>query len=365
MPNNIAYILTAVCIVMIILEIIWLYFLSAASEADTRKERKAREDIRRKVNAIINAPTKASKRQEVLDLKGYIRNNRTKMDILSETINGLLSGDDIFLLDEKQKAFYIIFTYIKPVDFYLALLRNGNVYDKSFACRKLSDYFADSEIQKIRKYVTSKNKDLIYNAALTLSSLGDEEGVISAIKKFDGNHEISHRVIVELIEGYTGDINLLAKKLLDNSNEYIKASVVKALAKYKVDGLAPKYGEYLLDGGKNLKIAAIKALGELGNVDFAYELIVASRSTDWEVRSAAVKALRHIITTSTLEAVARSTKDSHWWVRYNAANSLVLMDSSRIYVNRILHDYDRYAIEVVRNALHHNISMEAQLRGVV
>jgi HEAT repeat protein len=287
------------------------------------------------------------------------------MDILSETLKGLLSSDDIALVDEKQRAFYTIFTYIRPVDFYLTLLYNGNVYDKSFACRMLSLFFADSEISKIRKYVTSKNRDLTYNAALTLSSLGDEEGVMNAIIKFESNHELSHRVIVELLEGYSGDMNQLARKLLNNNNEYIKASVVKALAKYRIEGLAPAYGRYLIDGGKNLKIAAIKALGELGDTRFEHELIVASRSTEWEIRAAAVKALRNTVTVNTLEAVARSTKDSQWWVRYNAANSLVIMDRSRIYVNRILHDYDKYAIEVVRNALYHDTSKVKQLRGVV
>lgn len=344
---------------------IWLYYLSVKNEAANRRERKAREEIKARVNSIINSPTKASRRQEVLDLKDYIKSNRTRMDILSENLSGMLSGDDVSLMDERQRSFYLIFTYIKPVDFYLALLRNGNIYDKSFACRMLSDFFADSEIPKIRKHITSKNKDLTYNAALTLSSLGDEEGVIAAIRKFADNHELSHRVTVELLEEYTGDMNLLARKLLGNSNEYIKASVVKALAKYRLGDLAPAYGRYLKDGGKNLKIAAIKALGELGNVEFEHELIVASRSTEWEIRSAAVKALRNTVTTNTLEAVARSTKDSQWWVRYNAANSLVLMDQSRIYVNRILHDYDKYAIEVVKDALCHDTSKGTQLRGVV
>jgi hypothetical protein len=363
--DNIAYILIITCVAMVVLEMIWLYYLSVKNEAANRRERKAGVEIKARVNAIINSPTKASRRQEVSDLKDYIRSNRTKMDILSENLSGMLSGDDVSLMDERQRSFYLIFTYIKPVDFYLDLLRNGNIYDKSFACRMLSDFFAESEIPKIRKHITSKNKELTYNAALTLSSLGDEEGVMAAIRKFADNHELSHRVTVELLEEYTGDMNQLARKLLGNSNEYIKASVVKALAKYRLGDLAPTYGRYLIDGGKNLKIAAIKALGELGNVEFEHELIVASRSTEWEIRSAAVKALRNTVTTNTLEAVARSTKDSQWWVRYNAANSLVLMDQSRIYVNRILHDYDKYAIEVVRNALYHDTSKGTQLRGVV
>lgn len=347
-----AYLTVFICIFVIIVEYIWLYILSARSEEITTKHREAEIEIVKKIETIIYSPTRVSQESEVNDLKEYIQGDRVKMDILTEKMMCLLSETS----EEKQEmhhmAFYMIYMAIDPTDYYTSVLMNGNIYDKAFACRKLSDYCAQEKIQTIRKLAFSKNKELSYNASITLSVLGDEEGVLQVILGYEKNYELSHRIIVEMLEEYSGDFETLAQMLLSQGNEYIKAAVVKALAKYKFDSFEKIYLQYLQEGSINLKIAALRALGMLAKKEYEHDLIIASNHKEWAVRSAAVKAMRKIPTENIFNAIVQSTKDSEWWVRYNAAKTLVAMDHDCIYIEKILNGYDRFATEAVKHALY-------------
>ena len=64
----------------------------------------------------------------------------------------------------------------KPVEIYAEMLENGEVYRKSYACRRLSDLGATQYRDELRKYVDNKNRDLAYNAAMGLAKFGDTDG---------------------------------------------------------------------------------------------------------------------------------------------------------------------------------------------
>lgn len=347
-----AYLTLFICFFVIIVEYIWLYILSARSEEKTTKYREAEIEITSRIETIIYSPTKISQESEVNELKEYVKSDRVKMDILTEKMMGLISETN----DDKQEiqhmAFYAIYMAIDPTDYYTSVLMNGNIYDKAFACRKLSDYYAQGKIQTIRKLAFSKNKDLSYNAAITLSILGDEEGVLQVILGYEKNYELSHRIIVEMLEKYSGDFKNLAQMLLSQGNEYIRAAVVKALAKHKFDSFEKTYLRYLQEGSINLKIASLRALGMLAKSEYEHDLIIASNHKEWAVRSAAVKAMRKMPTENIFHAISLSTKDPEWWVRYNAAKTLVAMDHDRTHVEKILKGYDRFATEAVKHALY-------------
>jgi len=185
-----------------------------------------------------------------------------------------------------------------------------------------------------------------------LSILGDEEGVIEALERLKNNKELSHRIIVEILHDYTGDLRNLSAKLLDTDDEYVKTSVVKALAKYKIADFQNIYLEFFNDGGLNLKVAAIRALGALGNEKYEQQLILGCHAKEWQIRAASVKSIKTLVTPQTLKAVADATKDNEWWVRYNAANSLIEMDKNLEYAEKILGEYDKYASDAVKHALY-------------
>lgn len=347
-----AYLTLFLCIIIIIIEYIWLYILSAKSEEKTRIIKATNDEISDRLEAICNSPTKYSQDNEVASLKEYISNDRLKMDILSEKLLNMIIDNDESQSERYHKAFFIIYSEIDPLEFYKALLKSGGTYDKAFACRKLSDYFAKDEIETIRKFAFSKNKDLAYNASITLSVLGDMDGVIKVILDYDNNYELSHRVLVEILEKYSGDFKELASKLINSGSDYIKAITIKAMTKYKYEEFEEVYLNYLREGSINLKIASIKALGEIAKIEYEHDLIISSQNKDWAVRSAAVKVMKNYKSTNIFEALTLSTKDQEWWVRYNAAKTLVNIDDEKTYIRKILSGYDRFAADAVKHALH-------------
>lgn len=355
-----AYLTLITCILIIVVEFVWLYVLSARSEERTLYRIAAEAEITGRLDAVVHSPTEHSTEADIRMLKEYIGQDRVKMDILSDNLLEMILKEDDVPAEMKQKAFYNIYTAINPTEFYSALLRSGNAYDKAFACRKLSDFFARDDTDMIRKLSQSKNKELSYNAAITLSVLGDGDGLLEVILGFEENYEFSHRIIVEILENYTGDLKVLARKLLEQANEYIKTSVIKALSSKRVEEFGELYKGYTLSENINLKIAAIRALGYLRKPEYEHDLIVASHHKNWTVRSAAVKAMVGIPTENIFRAVSQATRDPEWWVRYNAAKTLVEMDRDFVYIEKTLQGYDRYASEAIKYALYQAYHINAE-----
>lgn len=362
-----AYITLSISILLIVGEFVGLYILSARSESRTNAQRNAEEEVDRRLASIVSSPTVRSREEEVHSLRDYIRQDRTKMDILSGKLLGLLEEEDggrnnPVRSEMRQQAFYSVYTAVRPTDFYAAMLHDGNIYDQAFACRRLSEYFAQAETSAIRKLSASKNKELAYSAAITLSVLGDEEGLLNAVLRFEENREMSHRIIVEIIEKYSGDLISLSKKLMEQGDEYIRVSVMKALAKYKVEQFEDTYLEYLRNGTDNAKIAALRALAAIAKPRHETDFIEASLHGNWTVRSSAIKAMVRIPSDNVFRAISHALNDPEWWVRYNAAKTLVAMDREFSHIEPILQGDDPFASDAVKHALYQVYYKDPQVK---
>lgn len=348
----VAYIVLAVCLIVIIIEFIWLYILSAKGEAAATHSHVSTTTINEKLDNIISSPTAASMFDGIEDLKGYIGHDKFRMNTMCERIMELVKIYGGTKIENFQKAVFLIIKTIEPAEFYCAMLESRDVYDRAYACRKVADFCVAEKIGSIRGMLSIRNNNLYYNASLALSELGDEEGVYSAISEIRNNYHLSHRIIVEILDRYTGDITSLGRRLLGVRNDYIRASTVKALVKHRLTIFEKDYLEFLDEENINLKIAAIKALGEIGRPEYEQALILASRNQEWAVRSAAVRAMAKLRSPDIMKAVAQATGDKEWWVRYNAAQTLTEIDSNFTYIEKVLNGHDRYASEAVIHALY-------------
>ncbi|MHB1454134.1 MAG: HEAT repeat domain-containing protein [Saccharofermentanales bacterium] len=348
----VAYIVLAICMTAIIIEFIWLYILSAKSEAAVARSHASAAVISEKLENVISSPTAISMGEEIDDLKEYIGHDKFRMNTMCDRIMELVRMNGDSRIENFQKAIFLIIKAIEPAEFYCAMLESRDVYDKAYACRKVADFCVAGKSGTIRRMLNIKNNNLYYNASLALSELGDEEGVYLAITEIRDNFRLSHRVIVEILDRYTGDITSLGRRLLGVRSAYIRASTVKALVKRRLEMFEKDYLGFLEEENINLRIAAIKALGEIGRPEYEHALIAASRNSDWAVRSAAVRAMVKLRSPEIMMAVAQATGDKEWWVRYNAAQTLTEIDSNFTYIRKVLDGYDRYASEAVIHALY-------------
>ncbi|MDF2568200.1 MAG: repeat protein, partial [Oscillospiraceae bacterium] len=128
--------------------------------------------------------------------------------------------------------------------------------------------------------------------------------------------------------------------------------VIKGISEHHFEQFEPIYLEGLRSKSGNLRIACVKALGDIAKTKYEQQLITASHDIEWSVRSAAVQALSKIPTPNSMDAVAKATQDKEWWVRYNAAKTLVEMPDGLEYAEKIFNGYDKYAAEVVKYVLY-------------
>lgn len=353
-------ILTAILLIIFIVllagEYLWLYILSKKNEETDLQKREVNLRIHAMMEAFLYSPTHSSRETELESLFQYLGDDPVKKDEAAVQLVQLTRRADD-LPPEKLEALERLRQRLRPVDFYAERLEKGNRYEKSYAARRLADFMAADKIEDIRMLMDDKHDELVYNAAMALSQLGDETSVVLFAQKCETNHTYSHRVLLELLQAYRGDRTALVRRLYEDCNDYIKATAVKAYTADRIEALAPLYIEGMGGQDTNLKIACVKALASFGNPAYEQKMSIALNDKNWIVRLAAVSGLERIGTETALEALVGATQDEEWWVRNAAAKAIVDIDFQLVYVERVLSGYDKYAADAVKNALYKQIKI--------
>lgn len=340
-----------ICALVILAELLWLFSLAENQESHAKKLFAASEHIDNVLGMIEHYPTESTLKAETQALKEYVGDDQMRMDIISERILQILFMDQYD--DEQKAAACYINDQIVPLDFYRSLLHNGNQYEKAFACRKIATFGGEEEIPEIQKLMDAHNADVSYNAAMALSAFGDEDSIVRFILNCEKNYRYSHRIILELLDVYGGDLRPVAKRVFEQcDDEYIKSTVIKAISDYGFTEFEDLFIEGLDSKNTNIKIACIKALGRIGKKGYEQVLITASRDQNWVVRATAAKELGLLGTPKSLSTLEEMTQDKEWWVRYNAAKTLVECDVSWEHIESVLNGYDKFATDAVKYALY-------------
>lgn len=349
-------ILIILFLVLLCVEYLWLYVLSKKNEESDVQKREINARIHAMMEAFLYAPTVSAKETECASLLEYIGSDPEKKDEAAvQFIQLMRRSEDI--PPEKLESLGRLYEQLEFIPFYADRLRQGDDYEKSYAVRRLADFDASDKTEDIRKLLDNKNPNVVYNAAMALSELGDMDAVVRFAKKSENNRYYSHRVLLELFQAFRGDRAKLVRLLYDQCDNYIKATCVKAFTADRIEELAGLYMEGMTDNDVNLRIACVKALAQFGNPQYEQKMKIALNDKNWIVRLAAVSGLEKIGTETALESLVEATQDEEWWVRNAAARAIVTIDFHLVYVEKVLSGYDKYAADAVKNALYKQINM--------
>ena len=309
-----------ICVLVIVAELLWLFSLAEGQESHAKKHFAAVEYIDNSLGMILNYPTQSTLKTETEALKEFVGDDQMRMDIMSDRILDVLFLEQYD--DEQKAAACYLNDQIVPLDFYRDMLHDGNQYEKAFACRKIATFGGEDEIPEIRKLMDVRNADVSYNAAMALSAFGDEESVAQFIINCEKNYRYSHRIILELLDVYGGDMLSLARRIFEQcDDDYIKSTIIKGISDFRFTEFEDMYIEGTDSKNNNIKIACIKALGVLH-------------------------------TKNCLSALEEATQDKEWWVRFNAAKTLVECDRTWEHIEAVLNGYDKFASDAVKYALY-------------
>ncbi|MBQ4262537.1 MAG: HEAT repeat domain-containing protein [Ruminococcus sp.] len=340
------------CLLIIGIEYIFHYRLAEIQDDNIARLDGIRRRLKMRVEGVLFAPTDRCRADEITSLVKEIDGDFEVYELSIEAMRQYRdqSGDegvDVIIDEVNEQA--------KPVEIYAEMLENGNVYRKSYACRRLSDLGASQYRDELRKYVDSKNRDLAYNAAMGLAKFGDTDVVAEYLLSIQDDRMYSARIVNEFFDVFSGDRVELASRLFETCNPYMKNTIIKAIAHFRLDAFRPMYLSGATGNNQQHKIACIKALAEFGYEEDEQILQMAAKDRDWVIRSSAVRGLSRLNTRTALNTVKRALSDKEWWVRHTAADSIIKMNVSPRDLEDILGGYDRFAADAVKNVLYRMI----------
>jgi len=268
-------------------------------------------------------------------------------------INIVIRHDDDFM-ETNHDHLLNIYELTGTKAFLLKRLQSKSVHTQSLACRHLGELQLSDTRSSIIKLISSKNNDVVYHVMLALAKLGDKEGLVHILTNESPHINLSHRAIIEIISVFNGSKEELFRETIERSDDYMKGILIKAIAPYGIAGLSEYFTNNLNSVDKNLKIASIRALSELNNPDYEADMLAMLEDHDWEVRAAAAKGLEKIGTQKSLADLGKTTGDSVWWVRHNAASALVLIPGGIEYASSIISGDDKFAREAVTSVIEMN-----------
>jgi len=315
--------------------VICSWFYSYFRELATNNVRRQLEEM---VSSYFDADNE-TKQIVVHKINAYIGRNAGRKDLF---INIMISyGNDFIVINHELLMELYEATGIKA--FLIKRLHAKSDNMKSLACRYLGELQVRNTEQHILKLISSKNNDVIYNVLLSLSKLGDTNGLVHIFTTHSKNINISSRAIIEIVSVFNGSIEDLFKRTFDLSDAYIKGILIKAAADYRIEGLRTYYIDHLKSDDKNLKIASIRALCKLTVQNDEQYIIPLLEDQEWEVRAAAAKNLEKLGTSNSFTALEKTTGDSVWWVRHHAANTLIQIPGGKEYASKIINGNDPFA----------------------
>ena len=201
-------------------------------------------------------------------------------------------------------------------------------------------------------YAYRSNPHMQHIGLLSLCLLGTETPLISICRDPSIASLLSFRTLEELFTVYQGDREELCRRLIDTAaDQYIRRTCIKAIGENCYASLAPMVLPLLDNPQLNMQIDATRTLGQLAYQP-AYEKIRAmAQSARWELRAVVATALASFGADQNAETLIRLLCDKEWWVRFRAAESLILCTDHDGIVRLAEQQQDRYALEMLHFAL--------------
>ena len=343
------------CLLIIGLEYIFHYRLAEEQDDTIARETALRKRLEIRVEGVLYAPTMSSQTEEIQSLSEEIGGDHHSYEMALEIIKEMINTEDEENRKKVEQIKEKLIEVVDPVSIYAKMLDEGDVYHKGYACRRLADLDAVEYKEKIRSFLYDKDRDLSYNSAMALDRLGDTENVAKYILSIQDDRMYSARIINEIFDDFHGDREKLASLLLDECNPYMKNTIIKAVAPYKIEDFREMYIKGATGDDTQMKISCIKALAQFGREEDEQILQMAAQDKDWVIRAAAVRGLSLLKTQSALDSVKNGLFDKQWWVRQAAANSLIKMNISPRDLEDILGGYDRFAADAMKTVLYKTI----------
>lgn len=342
--------------ILFVLNLLIIIFYIIRTKIHDGTEKKRIEKVMEKLK------TKVAEHLKLEDLNEIPEKDISYIKKLVLTKTGLLVFNRIYSdyintygYDERIKSYAALI-----VD-YNILLKNRIVrdkYRKSYILHLLAGYRINSPkvIEFALDSLESNSHYVRNNALRVIGNSGNVESFLEAynIISFSDKY-FNNKMILDLIDSFKGDKQSL-NHALDNEFDSFSVEIQKVIIEHFTNVKYSGAMKRLLDVLKNssqveLKIAATKYFSSVASSE-SYPLILGNAdSGEWELRAVTVKVLEKYNKPETIDKLIERISDQNWFVRYNAALSLISLDTDNETIKKIFECNDRYAREITLYAM--------------
>lgn len=193
------------------------------------------------------------------------------------------------------------------------------------------------------------------HALQAIYTVGDSVLVLRALQMIDhSEHFFSGKLVSHGLRCYEGDVQKLHERMLAEFEQF-SPQMQRALMDYfRVSSAvcAPFAASVLADASRDctLRCTCIRYLGEYPDVS-AYPLLAqladGSTSQKWELCATASSALGSYRSAQAVQLLRGNLHHENWYIRLNAARSLVRLGVSYAQMADLIDGNDRYAAEIL------------------
>ncbi len=180
----------------------------------------------------------------------------------------------------------------------------------------------DAAVMPLVTLLASDDEPTRFNATHALSKLADARAVPALLLQLDdASPGLVQKAVYAL--GRIGDARALPSLVARvgmGPNE-LRSTVNEALEAFG-ERAVPSLIARLADGDSAVRVEVTEILGVIGGTESSRALAIALQDSVWEVRFAAVNALRHATDSASVDALALATSDAHPHVRILATRML-------------------------------------------
>lgn len=203
------------------------------------------------------------------------------------------------------------------------LMSNDNLV-KAEAAKLLGEYRSRKAVTALVNEVANDSDMLEYNILLALSRIGDADALIKAFNHLNPESEFSFHALVEIIDQFNGDKNILYPQMVKHKLEYVALAFIGSAGQNKCYTIDNQIAEYLQHESKELRISAIKFLGEVGDRKWIKDIANLLEDPEWEVRAIVIRIIGDLSpSTSVNKELINALNDEQWYVKNYAGASLL------------------------------------------
>lgn len=275
----------------------------------------------------------------------------------------------IMRLNEEKK---IIIEFVNKSDILGEVLksRQEQEYDIAYKIKYIGEFKIDGYYDYIIERCTDNSIYIQIDSLRTLSKLGNIDYFIKGLIKIINSTSVIHeKVLIDSINSFEGNVKELNRRfereLLNNhSNNKFSEIILKYFKENRYievkDIVLKLLEEKYLD--KEIKIACIKYLIDIKDENIKSELILLSRSEEWEIRALSVVSLgSYCEDEDVIVVLEKALTDENWYVRQNSAKSLYNLIKDKEKILSIIYGKDKYASDAMLTILSEVDNLEKYL----